>query len=167
MRLALPRRICRGTSQRPYNGRSRQQPTLARASSGIQARVAHALGIFLSSRYLSLLKKTPQRTRRRQRPLGPRGYPIQRVKGPPSGAMQTASAACPRSSNFISEDSRVAGNKRPATEQPHVQGGGVDIWSQFSDYMKGSYDRNSFQPVHHPMRRHRKSTTLRGAAFSG
>lgn len=48
--------------------------------------------------------------------------------------------------NFISEDSRVAGNKRPATEQPHVQGGGVDIWSQFSDYMKGSYDRNSFQP---------------------
>jgi len=48
--------------------------------------------------------------------------------------------------NFISEDSRIAGNKRPATEQPHVQGGCVDIWSQFSDYMKGSYDRNSFQP---------------------
>jgi hypothetical protein len=31
-------------AQRPYNGRLRQQPNLARASSGIQARVAFALG---------------------------------------------------------------------------------------------------------------------------
>ena len=49
---------------------------------------------------------------------------------------------------FLQEEARV-GSKRPAPdEQPHPMGGtGSNIWDQFGDFMKSSYNNESFAPM--------------------
>jgi hypothetical protein len=49
---------------------------------------------------------------------------------------------------FSHEEARV-GSKRPAVdEQPHpTGGGGSNIWDQFGDFMKSSYNNDSFAPL--------------------
>jgi hypothetical protein len=47
---------------------------------------------------------------------------------------------------FSHEAARV-GSKRAAPDEPiHPQGGTVNIWDQFGDYMKSSYSSDSFAP---------------------
>ena len=47
---------------------------------------------------------------------------------------------------FSQEDARV-GSKRAAPDTTiHPQGGVVNIWDQFGDYMKTSYNSDSFAP---------------------
>jgi hypothetical protein len=47
---------------------------------------------------------------------------------------------------FSQEDARV-GSKRAAPEEPiHPSGGNLGIWDQFGDFMKTSYNNDSFPP---------------------
>jgi hypothetical protein len=47
---------------------------------------------------------------------------------------------------FTNEDARVGSKRAAADEQPHPMGGTSTIWDQFGDFMKNSYNNESFAP---------------------
>ena len=49
---------------------------------------------------------------------------------------------------FANEDARVGSKRSAPDEQPlHPQGGPVNIWDQFGQYMKSSYQADTFTPT--------------------